>query len=148
MKDYWKDLSLREAWSKRERFNFILNYLDEKLESSDEPTVEPVEEQVVEPETPVTVNISVSVKDSEGAGINGALVEIYQDNMGHYTGTTGSAGGCTVRNVPLGEYFIQVSADEYITSIDDLTVVDGDNSVEIILELENDLLDDEPDDDF
>ena len=31
MKDYWKDLKLNESWSKRERFNFIMNYIDEKL---------------------------------------------------------------------------------------------------------------------
>ena len=139
MKDYWKDLSLREAWSKRERFNFILNYLDEKLDSSSEQTnEEPVEEPTAEPvEEPVTVNISVHVKDSEDNGINGALVEIYQENNDPYTGTTGTAGGCTVRNVPIGDYSIRVSAEDYITSVDDLTVIDGENNVEIILELEN-----------
>lgn len=138
MKDYWKDLSLREAWSKRERFNFILNYFDEKLESSNgETNDEPVDEPTVEPVEPVTVNVSVHVKDSEDNGINGALVEIYQDNNDPYTGNTGKAGGCTVRNVPVGEYSIRTSAEGYITSIDDLTVVDGDNSIEIVLELEN-----------
>ncbi|WP_406534069.1 hypothetical protein [Methanobrevibacter sp.] len=36
MKDYWKDLGLNEAWSKRERFNFIMAYIDEKLSETEE----------------------------------------------------------------------------------------------------------------
>ncbi len=32
-KDYWSELGLNEAWSKKERFNFIMNYIDEKLGS-------------------------------------------------------------------------------------------------------------------
>lgn len=35
-KDYWKELGLNEAWSKKERFNFIMNYIDEKLEEAEE----------------------------------------------------------------------------------------------------------------
>lgn len=36
MIDYWKELGLKESWSKKERFNFIMNYIDEKLGNSDD----------------------------------------------------------------------------------------------------------------
>ena len=29
--DYWSKLKLNECWSERERFNIIMNYIDEKL---------------------------------------------------------------------------------------------------------------------
>ena len=36
MTDYWKELGLNEAWSKKERFNFIMKYIDEKLGNEEE----------------------------------------------------------------------------------------------------------------
>ena len=29
--DYWSKFKLNECWSERERFNIIMNYIDEKL---------------------------------------------------------------------------------------------------------------------
>ena len=36
MRDYWIDLCFNEAWSKRERCNFIMAYIDEKLGETEE----------------------------------------------------------------------------------------------------------------
>lgn len=36
MKDYWNDLTLSQKWSKAERFNYIMNYIDSKINSSQE----------------------------------------------------------------------------------------------------------------
>ena len=83
MKDYWKELSLSETWSKRERFNYIMNYLEGKTSSSNNNGSEPQEPQ--EPETPVEpavtlADINVSIKDNDDNGINGATVEVTKDN--------------------------------------------------------------------
>lgn len=136
MKDYWNNLSLREAWSKKERFNFIMKYIDEKAGSTDTETPEPTPEEP----TITIADISVSVKNSDGKGIGNASV-VVSDNVSEYTGSTGSAGGCTVRGVLLGDYTITTSADGYITSVDDFTVTDGENVFEVVLE-------EEVDDDF
>ena len=139
MKDYWKDLSLREAWSKRERFNFIINHINEKLGESPNTgsNTEPGEEEA---EVPVTTsNISISVKDDTGKGIGSASVTVSQnDSEVTYTGVTGSAGGCTIRNVPLGDYIISTDATGYISSVDDFTVTAGENVFEVVLEDEID----------
>ena len=33
--DYWSKLKLNECWSERERFNKIMNYIDEQISSND-----------------------------------------------------------------------------------------------------------------
>jgi len=35
MKDYWSELKLNEQMSKIDRFNFIMAYIDEKLEDKE-----------------------------------------------------------------------------------------------------------------
>ena len=35
MKNYWNDLTLSQKWSKVERFNYIMNYIDSKINSED-----------------------------------------------------------------------------------------------------------------
>lgn len=137
MKDYWKDLSLREAWSKRERFNFIMNHIDEKAgDESPSPTNNNASEEEEEV-TVTTSDISVSVKDNKGVGIGSASVTVSQEgNETTYTGNTGSAGGCTIRNVPVGDYTITTEATGYILSVDDFTVTDGENIFEVVLEEE------------
>lgn len=56
---------------------------------------------------PETFNISFNVTDDDGP-IEGAVVSI-----AGLTGTTGSAGGCTVKNVPKGNQNITVSKTGY-----------------------------------
>lgn len=58
-------------------------------------------------ETPETVSISVSVNDGENP-VSGATVSIDE-----ITSTTGSAGGCTLNNVPTGSQTITVTADGF-----------------------------------
>ena len=58
-------------------------------------------------ETPETVNISVSVNDGENP-VNGASVSINE-----ISSTTGSQGGCTLNNVPIGAQTIIVTASGY-----------------------------------
>lgn len=140
MKDYWNDLSLREAWSKQERFNFIMNHIHEKLGQSPStpsgqttPTDEPSEPTVT------TADIKVSVKDSKGKGIGSASVTVTRDGSeATYTGVTGSAGGCTIRNVPIGSCSISTDATGYISSVDDYTVTAGENNFTVTLEDEVD----------
>ena len=136
MKDYWKELSLNETWSKRERFNYILNYFEGKL-SSNNNKPEPQE-----PETPVepvvtTADINVSIKDNEDNGINGATVEVTKDNNVLFSNHTGSDGGCILLDVPVGDYLMHTHADGYIDSYDDFTVTDGENNFSIVLEEES-----------
>ena len=141
MKDYWKELSLSETWSKRERFNYILNYLEGKISSNNNNEPEPQEpETPLEPEEPAvtTAVINVSIKDNEDNGINGATVEVTKDNNVLFSNHTGSAGGCILRDVPVGDYLMHTHADGYIDSYDDFTVIDGENNFSIVLEEESD----------
>ena len=97
----WKDLKLNQQMSKRDRFNFIMNYIDNQ-------TTETVEETTVE-----TGNISVSVTDGTN-GIGSVSVILSQTgNETTYTGNTGGAGGCNIKNVPYGEYDVTATATGY-----------------------------------
>ena len=74
----------------------------------------------VNPETdtnnsePQTNTVNLSFKITEWGNfdhtIEGATVTI-----GDITGVTGSAGGCTLRNVPIGEATVIITADGYKT---------------------------------
>ena len=140
MKDYWKELSLSEAWSKRERFNYILNYLEGKISSNNNEPEPQEPETPLEPEEPAvtTAVINVSIKDNEDNGINGATVEVTKDNNVLFSNHTGSAGDCILRDVPIGDYLMHTHADGYIDSYDDFTVTDGENNFSIVLEEEAD----------
>ena len=140
MKDYWKELSLSEAWSKRERFNYILNYLEWKISSNNNEPEPQEPETPLEPEEPAvtTAVINVSIKDNKDNGINGATVEVTKDNNVLFSNHTGSAGGCILRDVPVGDYLMHTHADGYIDSYDDFTVTDSENNFSIVLEEESD----------
>ncbi|MCC9261558.1 MAG: carboxypeptidase-like regulatory domain-containing protein [Methanobrevibacter woesei] len=59
-------------------------------------------------------NVSVSVTDSESsAGIENVTVTLKDAEEQEYSGTTGSAGGCTIQNVPPGEYSVTATAAGY-----------------------------------
>ena len=78
--------------------------------------------------TPETVNISIIVKDENEEPVNGANVSIDE-----ITATTGSAGGCTLQNVPIGEQTITVTATGYDEYSDTITVSYENNSFNITL---------------
>lgn len=57
-------------------------------------------------------NITVSVTDGESP-VNGASVSLLKNDETIVSGTTGSAGGCTLSNVPLDNYAVLVTATGY-----------------------------------
>lgn len=80
-----------------------------------------------ESETQTTRNINISVNDGTD-DVEGATVSI-----GNISGTTGSAGGCTLKNVPDGENTIEVIADGYGDYEDTITVSEDNTSFTITL---------------
>ena len=65
------------------------------MENNNNPVNTEPENNNTEPET---VDISVTVTDNIGTPIEGVYVEITDTEI---NGTTGSAGGCTLSNVPI-----------------------------------------------
>ena len=219
-KNYWDELDLPDKWNKRERFNFIMAYIDSKFDSSDSqeeetptptptPTPEPQESkgtlalyihdkdnnkvtdaivtltdgtntytentdeegecslsdviygdytftieaegfesytdtyqmdseddfmEIILTKLIVVGDVKVTVTDGDNPIGNASVLITDTD----FTGTTGSAGGCTIRDVPVGVYTIEASKDGYITSLEDLTVTEEETSITITLELDVD----------
>ena len=77
-----------------------------------------------------TTDIGFTVKDDQGtpAAVEGAVVTI--DGK---TGTTGAAGGCTVRDVLYGSYTVSVVADGFDDYSDTITVDASHTSFNITL---------------
>ena len=91
---------------------------------------------------PQTGNVSESVKDSEGNPLQGVDVIIGDGNTGdEYEGTTGSAGGCNINNVPVGTYELLAIKEGYDQYYGNITIVAGANTANIIMA-------EEVDDDF
>lgn len=135
MVDYWSKLKLDECWSKKKRFNIMMNYIMNEVENdtpNEEPTVveEPQDEEQLG-------TVSVSVKDEEGKAIANADVSIY-DKGEPYEGTTGKAGGCTIRDIPYGEYTIEAVAEGYDFTVETISIESEELSIELILKLEVD----------
>ena len=75
-------------------------------------------------------NISFTINDGTNA-ISGATVSI-----GDKTGTTGSAGGCTLQNISDGEHSVTVSAEGFVTKSEVITVSESSSTFSITLEKE------------
>ena len=120
MIDYWSKLKLDECWSKKERFNKIMNYINEEV--NDDPKEEVDETQYGK--------ISVNVTDVVETKINGATVSLEGTE---FTGTTGSAGGCNINNVPYGTYDMLVSSEGYADKTVEVAVDEEVESVEVVL---------------
>lgn len=75
----------------------------------------PATEPEPEPE-PVTYDLSFTINDGTNA-IEGATVAI-----GETTGTTGAAGGCTLREIEEGTQTVTVTATGYVTKTESITV--------------------------
>jgi len=80
-----------------------------------------------ESETQTKRNINISVNDGTNA-VEGASVSI-----GTITGTTGSAGGCTLKDVPDGEQTIEVIAEGFGDYEGTITVSESNTSFTISL---------------
>jgi len=86
--------------------------------------------------TPATThNISVSVTD--GTDPIGNVDVTLSDGENEYTGKTGSAGGCTISNVPEGQYEVVASKSGYVDYESTLTVNSETSSLSIVLEESN-----------
>lgn len=79
-------------------------------------------------------NISVCVKNNSGTALKDATVVLSKGNL-EYTGTTGSAGGCTLRNVLLGDYDLTCTCENYNDFEDTLEVTADTTTLNITLSL-------------
>ena len=81
---------------------------------------------------PVTKNISVSVTDGTNP-IENADVILEDADENQYSGKTGSAGGCTISNVPFGEYSVVATATDYAEYTGNITVDENTSTLNIVL---------------
>ena len=79
---------------------------------------------------PETRNINFVITDGTNA-IKGASVKI-----GEISGTTGSAGGCTLHNVSDGEHSVTIEKDGFVTKVETITVSESETTFTISLEAE------------
>ena len=86
-----------------------------KLLQDHEVRIAALEGEAPTPE-PETYDLSFTVNDGTNA-IEGATVAI-----GSKTGTTGGAGGCTIKDVAEGSVSVEVSATGYTTKTETITV--------------------------
>ena len=86
---------------------------------------EPQQEE--QQQTPVTRDLSFTINDGTDP-IEGATVAI-----GAKTGTTGSAGGCTISGVEEGTQSVEVSATGYTTKTESISVDETHTSFTISL---------------
>lgn len=90
----------------------------------------------VNPETPSTTTVNISVNVNDGTDpiedVDVTLTDT-TDNTKKYTGKTGSAGGCTVSNVPVGTYTVTATCTGYTdyTGSENLTVTSETTSLSI-----------------
>ena len=69
-------------------------------------------------ENPEITKYDLSFTINDGTtGINGATVTI-----GDVTGTTGSSGGCTLKDIPAGTQSVTVTKTGYVTKTETITV--------------------------
>lgn len=111
MIDYWNKLKLDECWSKKQRFNIMMNYINGEVNSTNQDEEEEVK----------LGDISVSITNEENQGIGNAQVLISKDTT-EFTGSTGNAGGCTIKNVPYDTYSVVVTANGYEDGEGSITV--------------------------
>lgn len=112
--------------SPRKRWNYLADLLGDGSEDSgsSEPETQNQEQEVV---TPTTRDISITVNDGSDPveGVSVAIDEI--------SGTTGAAGGCTLKNVADGEQTITATKEGYEEYSDTITVSENDTSFTISL---------------
>ena len=85
-------------------------------------------------DTPQTGNVNVTVKDESGNPLQGVDVLVSDGITGdEYEGTTGSAGGCNINNVPVGTYELLGIKEGYEQYYGYITVVAGNNKAEFVM---------------
>lgn len=138
----WSKLTGRQKSGKVERFEYIMNKInnasngvtsdvnyDEKI-SALEDRIKVLEDKLNEDESEdgesLLGTVSVTVKDEDGKSLQGVEVLVSDGNTGdEYSGLTGSAGGCNINNIPLGDYKLLGFKDGYDQYYGEVTVVAG-----------------------
>ena len=116
-----------KAYQYKGGFNkFVYDKLKELCDSSEEG-----HEEQQQQETPKTGTVTISVTNSVETVV--VLTPATGDPI---TKTTGSAGGGTIENVPVGTYTVTAndSASEFKEYTGSITVAEGSNTLEITLE--------------
>ena len=142
MTNYWDKIGRK--LNKKERFNYVNNRIDaiiEELglnEETENPTQTSTDDENLSG-TDETGELKVTVKDNNGGTVEGCTVTL-TDTEHEYTGTTGSAGGCTIRDIPVGAYTPVLTKEGYDESQrDEITIQAGENTIEFILQEANNL---------
>ena len=109
--------------------NYVTNRLiKETVDKNQKDYVAPEEEVIVE--EPTTADINVSVKNNLDEAIGNAIVTLTKGEE-TYSGKTGSAGGCTIKDVPFGTYNVLATADSYVDVEQQFTVEAENNNLMI-----------------
>lgn len=77
-------------------------------------------------------NLSITVKNSLDETIENANITLTDREDNTYTAKTGSAGGCNIKNLPLGEYLALAEADTYVSITQGVTIREGNNNLELV----------------
>ncbi|WP_407420680.1 PEGA domain-containing protein [Methanobrevibacter sp.] len=124
----WNDLTLAEKRKIRRGFIRNPHKAYERLRSQAEGDTPEPDTPTPEPEVVSAVDIAISVTDgTDPVG----QVEVA---IGEITGTTGSAGGCTLSNVPVGSATITATKEGYENYSETITVDETHTSFTISLE--------------
>ena len=114
--------------------NYMTNRLIKETVDKNQKNYQAPEESLGDEENiePTTADITVKVVDSLNENVEGASVKITKDSD-NYSCTTGKAGGCTIKNVPLGVYNVLTKAESYEDKEQQFTVQEGTNNLSITL---------------
>lgn len=116
----FNDIPTSVRRSPRLRWNYLADFLNELLELEDDEEEEGIPEVT-------TRDLSISVNDGTDA-VAGVVVAI-----GAINGTTGPAGGCTLKGVGDGEQTITATKEGYEEYSDTITVSENNTSFTISL---------------
>lgn len=94
-----------------------------------------VKGSIIPPTPTVTRNISVSVTDGSNP-VSNVDVVLEDADENQYTSKTGSAGGCTISNVPEGSYSVMASKTGYTVYTGNITVSEENTTLSITLTTE------------
>lgn len=81
-----------------------------------------------------TGNLNITVKDNYDNPVSGVNITLTDKEDNEYTAKTGSAGGCNINDLPLGEYLALAESELYVSVTKGVTINEGNNSLEIIFE--------------
>ena len=142
MTNYWDKIGRK--LNKKERFNYVNERIDVIMEElgleGPTGTIPPVDEEEEETPEVATGDLKVTVKNEDAETVEGCTITLTDETEHEYTGTTVSAGGCTIREIPVGEYSVFLAKEGYKDSqAEDITIQAGENTIEFVLKNEDKL---------